>query len=275
MAACRGVRWRIRRLAVSASAAIGRIARWRRTRGARPKPRGGDRRSRRRKAHPGVIRSLMAEKPGVTPGSCRTSGNGAWAAGSQSRICRLFGRHGMTFKKSRALRRTAADRRSALSPGPVRCAVRAGCGTAGLHRRDGRFDQDGAQRHAIETTSAEPPFRPPDSFDLEETKGAFSKLEAFLTTTPCEPSMTSAGHRNTHQHIDRYRLPALFHCCRLWPQTIGKRSSRHRRPGPSLITNPVDPAQQVISGNLIFKVKRIGRSILLTNRLRIITIPRP
>jgi transposase len=97
------------RFGIAASTAIKWVDQWRRTGDVRPRPQGGDYRSQRIEVHAGEILALIAERPDITLGEI--AGHLDERHGlrvSQSSVWRLLDRHGMTFKKNRARRRTTA-----------------------------------------------------------------------------------------------------------------------------------------------------------------------
>jgi transposase len=97
------------RFGVAASTAIKWVAQWRRSGDVRPKPQGGDRRSHRIEAYAEELLALIAEKPDITLSEMAEHLNDVHGLKvAQSSVWRLLDRHGMTLKKNRARRRTAA-----------------------------------------------------------------------------------------------------------------------------------------------------------------------
>ena len=98
-----------RRFGVAASTAIKWVDQWRREGRLDSKPLGGDRHSHRVEAHADEILTLVAETPDITLAEIAEhleDAHGLRAA--QSTVWRLLDRHGQTFKKNRARKRTAA-----------------------------------------------------------------------------------------------------------------------------------------------------------------------
>lgn len=99
-----------KRFGIAASTAIKWVAQWRRSRHVRPRPQGGDRRSQRIEAYREEILALVDERPDMTLAELVAyldETHGVQVA--QSTVWRLLDRHGMTVKKNRARRRTAAS----------------------------------------------------------------------------------------------------------------------------------------------------------------------
>jgi transposase len=98
------------RFGIAASTAIKWVAQWRRTGHVRPRPQGGDYRSRRIEAHAGEILAMVEETPDIT--LAEIAGHLEATHGlkvAQSTVWRLLDRRDMTFKKNRARQRTAAS----------------------------------------------------------------------------------------------------------------------------------------------------------------------
>lgn len=98
-----------RRFGVAASTAIKWMDQWRREGRLGSKPLGGDRHSHRMEAHADEILTLVAETPDITLAEIAEhleATHGLRVA--QSTVWRLLDRHGQTFKKNRARKRTAA-----------------------------------------------------------------------------------------------------------------------------------------------------------------------
>ena len=97
------------RFGVSVSTAIKWVDRWRRTGTVRPRPQGGDKRSRRIEAHAADILSWVAARPDMTLAeiSVRLKETHGLRVASSS-VWRLLDRHDMTVKKNRARQRAAA-----------------------------------------------------------------------------------------------------------------------------------------------------------------------
>jgi transposase len=98
-----------RRFGVSDSAAIKLVALWRDTGSIEPRAQGGDRRSQALEAHAEEILALVKATPDLTLLEIaehleRSHGLRV----SQSAVWRLFDRHGTSFKKNRARKRTSA-----------------------------------------------------------------------------------------------------------------------------------------------------------------------
>ena len=97
-----------RRFGVAVSTAIEWVDRWRREGLLEAKPLGGDRHSQRMEAHAEEILGLVDETPDIT--LAEIAGHLEETHGlrvSQSTVWRLLDRHGMSFKKNRARKRTA------------------------------------------------------------------------------------------------------------------------------------------------------------------------
>ena len=97
------------RFGVSVSTAIRWVDRWRRTGAMRPRPQGGDKRSRRIEAHAADILSWVAARPDMTLAeiSVRLKETHGLRVALSS-VWRLLDRHDMTVKKNRARQRAAA-----------------------------------------------------------------------------------------------------------------------------------------------------------------------
>lgn len=98
-----------RRFGVAASTAIKWVDCWRREGRVEAKPLGGDRHSHRMEAHAGEILALVEDTPDITLAEIAEhleEAHGLRVA--QSTVWRLLDRHGQTFKKNRARKRTAA-----------------------------------------------------------------------------------------------------------------------------------------------------------------------
>jgi transposase len=109
------------RFGVAVSTAIKWVERWRRTGDVRPRPQGGDKRSRPIEVHAADILSWVEEKPDMTLAEIALrleETHGLTVAPSS--VWRFLDRHGMTVKKNRARQRAAASRRSAPTPALVR-----------------------------------------------------------------------------------------------------------------------------------------------------------
>lgn len=96
------------RFGVAASTAIKWVAQWRREGRVESKPLGGDRHSQRMEAHAEEILALVAETPDITLSELAEHLEGAHGLRvGRSTVWRLLDRHGQTFKKNRARKRTA------------------------------------------------------------------------------------------------------------------------------------------------------------------------
>ncbi len=96
------------RFGVAVSTAIKWVGRWRATGSRSPRRQGGDKRSHRIEAHREEILALIAESPDITLAEIADHLRARHGLGvAQSTVWRLLDRHGMTFKKNRARRRTA------------------------------------------------------------------------------------------------------------------------------------------------------------------------
>ena len=96
------------RFGVAASTAIKWVDQWRREGRVTSKPLGGDRHSHRMEAHAEEVLALVAETPDMTLAEIAEhleETHGLRVA--QSTVWRLLDRHGQTFKKNRARKRTA------------------------------------------------------------------------------------------------------------------------------------------------------------------------
>ena len=97
------------RFGIAASTAIKWVDQWRRTGHVWPRSQGGDNRSHRIEAHAEEILALVEETPDITLAEIAEQLNEAHGLKvAQSTVWRLLDRHGMTVKKNRARRRTAA-----------------------------------------------------------------------------------------------------------------------------------------------------------------------
>lgn len=97
-----------KRFGVAASTAIKWVARWRCEGHVEPKPCGGDTHSQRMEAHAEEILALIEETPDLTLAEISAHLDGAYGLRvAQSTVWRLLDRHGMTFKKNGARKRTA------------------------------------------------------------------------------------------------------------------------------------------------------------------------
>ena len=97
-----------RRFGVAASTAIKWVDQWRREGRVEPRPLGGDRHSHRTEAHAVEILALVAETPDITLAEIAEHLEGAHGLRvAVSTVWRLLDRHGQTFKKNRARKRTA------------------------------------------------------------------------------------------------------------------------------------------------------------------------
>jgi transposase len=98
-----------RRFGVAASTAIKWVDRWRREGRVEAKPLGGDRHSHRMEAHADEVLALVKETPDITLAEIAVHLQDAHGLRvAQSTVWRLLDRHGQTFKKNRARKRTAA-----------------------------------------------------------------------------------------------------------------------------------------------------------------------
>ncbi len=98
-----------RRFGVAASTAIKWVDQWRREGRIESKPLGGDRHSHRMEAHADEILRLVEETPDITLAEIAAHLEEAYGLRvAQSTVWRLLDRHGQTFKKKRARKRTAA-----------------------------------------------------------------------------------------------------------------------------------------------------------------------
>ena len=98
-----------RRFGVAASTAIKWVDQWRREGRIASKPLGGDRHSHRIEAHADEILTLIEETPDITLAEIAEHLEDAHGLRvAQSTVWRLLDRHGQTFKKNRARKRTAA-----------------------------------------------------------------------------------------------------------------------------------------------------------------------
>lgn len=94
------------RFGVSASSAIRWCALKRQKGDAKPKPRGGDRRSARIEARASLILSAIAETPDITLAELRTKLAERQLSFSVAALWRFFKRRDITFKKSRGMRQS-------------------------------------------------------------------------------------------------------------------------------------------------------------------------
>ena len=107
------------RFEVSVSSAVKWLQRWRESKSAAPKPRGGS--VSPLEAYAKEILTMVAAQPDVTLKETVGELRKRRIRTSQSALSRFYGRHGVTFKKKPAGRRTTASRRgpraAALDPG--------------------------------------------------------------------------------------------------------------------------------------------------------------
>ena len=99
-----------RRFGVAASTAVKWVDQWRREGRLEAKPLGGDRHSHRMEAHAAEVLAMVAEAPDITLAEIAAhleQAHGLRVA--ESTVWRLLDRHGQTFKKNRARKRTAAS----------------------------------------------------------------------------------------------------------------------------------------------------------------------
>jgi transposase len=99
------------RFGVSVSSGVRWLQRWNESGSAAPKPRGGS--VSPLEAHEERILALIAERPDLTLKETLVELLKRRIRTSRSALSRFFGRHGVTFKKKPASRRTAASRRRA------------------------------------------------------------------------------------------------------------------------------------------------------------------
>lgn len=98
------------RFGVSASSAIRWMAEYRASGASKPRPQGGDKRSRRMEAYADAILAAVRAKPDMT-----LVETADWLAAEHdlvvapSSVWRFFDRHGLTFKKNGASRRAGAS----------------------------------------------------------------------------------------------------------------------------------------------------------------------
>src|SRR5215470_18054514 len=102
------------RFNVSVSSAVKWLQRWSQSRSAAPKPRGGS--VSPLEAHAERILALVTERPDLTLMETVAELLKRRIQTSKSAISRFFGRHGITFKKKPAGRRTTASRRGPHTP---------------------------------------------------------------------------------------------------------------------------------------------------------------
>lgn len=126
-----------RRFEVSASSAIKWVQRWREAGSMAAQPTGGDRRSHRIGAYKDYLLALVAEKPDLTLAEVqkRLRDDKQCAAGLAT-LWRFYHRHGISFKKKLARRRTRTPGRRRGARAMARHAERDRPEQAGLHRRD-------------------------------------------------------------------------------------------------------------------------------------------
>ena len=102
------------RFDVSASSSIRWVQCWGESGSAAPKPRGGS--VSPLEAHAERILTLIAERPDLTLLETVAELLKRRIQTSKSALSRFFGRHGITFKKKSASRRTTASRRGSRAP---------------------------------------------------------------------------------------------------------------------------------------------------------------
>ena len=102
------------RFDISASSAVKWLQRWRKSRSAKPKPRGGS--VSPLEAHKESILALVAEQPDLTLKETLVKLLKRRIRTSKSALSRFFGRHDITFKKKLAGRRATASRRGSRAP---------------------------------------------------------------------------------------------------------------------------------------------------------------
>ncbi len=94
------------RFGVSASSAIRWVQSWHEHGDARAKPQGGDRRSGRIEAHANFLLDQVARTPDMTLAELQALLRERGVAVGIGTVWRFFDRHGISFKKNRARRRT-------------------------------------------------------------------------------------------------------------------------------------------------------------------------
>ena len=102
------------RFDISASSAIRFVQRWNEIGSAAPKPRGGS--VSPLEKHAERILALVGERPDLTLLETVAELVKRRIQTSKSAVSRFFGRHGITFKKKPAGRRTTASRRGSRAP---------------------------------------------------------------------------------------------------------------------------------------------------------------
>ncbi len=111
-----------RRFNVSASTAVKWVQRWRRSGSVAAKPMAGGRRS-RLDQHDDFLMDLIAGEPDMTLEEVRAHLRDRGVSAGLGSVWRFFARHGVSFKKNRARRRTGQGGRGggagAMEGGPV------------------------------------------------------------------------------------------------------------------------------------------------------------
>lgn len=102
------------RFEVSVSSAVKWLQRWRESRSAAPKPRGGSVSPLEKRG--ALIMAVIAEHPDLTLMETVAELRRRRIRTSKSALSRFFGRHDITFKKKPASRGTAASRRGPGAP---------------------------------------------------------------------------------------------------------------------------------------------------------------
>ena len=97
------------RYGVGVASAIRWVRAWRERGDVRAKPQGGDRRSERIEAQAAFLLGRIERTPDVTLAELRAELAERGVAVSTGSVWRFFDRHGISFKKNRARRRTGAS----------------------------------------------------------------------------------------------------------------------------------------------------------------------
>lgn len=97
------------RFGVGVSSAIRWVQDWREQGDVRARPQGGDRRSQRIEAEAGFLLEQIERTPDVTLAELQTRLRGRGLSVGIGTLWRFFERHGISYKKNRARRRTGPD----------------------------------------------------------------------------------------------------------------------------------------------------------------------
>jgi len=127
---------------VSVSVAVSWLRCWQVSGRSEAKPRGGSRSG--LEEHKEWLLAVIAEQPDLTLDEVVVAMGKAGIAGSRSAVWRFFDRHGMTYKKKPARKRTGSRGRGAPAPAMEAASEQDPRRTTDLHRRNLGEDQHDA-----------------------------------------------------------------------------------------------------------------------------------